>query len=393
MYEFDRIIDRRGKNSAKWDSRLIGEGEGQLLPFWVADTDFAAPKEVQEALQKCVDHNLYGYSLPPKGCAGAVADWQERRNGFFVKEEWVGFIGGIDSGLAAAVCACTEPGDGVLIQPPVYGPFFETIEKNGRKVLASPLIVKDGRYVPDFEDFEKKAEEAKLFMLCNPQNPTGRCFTREELWRLARICLEHGVTIVSDEIHGDIVFQGHTHIPVASLSPQIGANTITFTSAAKTFSLAGLSASAVIISDEGLRRRFDQEKEKRCLNTGILGLVAMEAAYRYGDAYRDELLAYLQENRDFAIGYLRDRIPELHLFCPEGTFLLWLDCSALLLTGEELDDFFKEAGVKLGMGSSFRPETGVFARMNFACPRAVLKEGLNRMEKAVANRRLKMMEK
>ncbi len=393
MYEFDRIIDRRGKNSAKWDSRLIGEGEGQLLPFWVADTDFAAPKEVQEALQKCVDHNLYGYSLPPKGCARAVADWQERRNGFFVKEEWIGFIGGIDSGLAAAVCACTEPGDGVLIQPPVYGPFFETIEKNGRKVLASPLIVKDDRYVPDFEDFEKKAEEAKLFMLCNPQNPTGRCFTREELWRLARTCLEHGVTIVSDEIHGDIVFQGHTHIPMASLSPQIGANTITFTSAAKTFSLAGLSASAVIISDEGLRRRFDQEKEKRCLNTGILGLVAMEAAYRYGDAYRDELLAYLQENRDFAIGYLRDRIPKLHVFCPEGTFLLWLDCSALLLTGEELDDFFKEAGVKLGMGSSFRPETGVFARMNFACPRAVLKEGLNRMEKAVANRRLKMMEK
>lgn len=393
MYEFDRIIDRRGKNSAKWDSRLIGEGEGQLLPFWVADTDFAAPKEVQEALQKCVDHNLYGYSLPPKGCARAVADWQERRNGFFVKEEWIGFIGGIDSGLAAAVCACTEPGDGVLIQPPVYGPFFETIEKNGRKVLASPLIVKDDRYVPDFEDFEKKAEEAKLFMLCNPQNPTGRCFTREELWRLARTCLEHGVTIVSDEIHGDIVFQGHTHIPMASLSPQIGANTITFTSAAKTFSLAGFSASAVIISDEGLRRRFDQEKEKRCLNTGILGLVAMEAAYRYGDAYRDELLAYLQENRDFAIGYLRDRIPKLHVFCPEGTFLLWLDCSALLLTGEELDDFFKEAGVKLGMGSSFRPETGVFARMNFACPRAVLKEGLNRMEKAVANRRLKMMEK
>lgn len=383
VYEFDEIINRRENNSAKWDSRLIGEGKDELLPFWVADTDFTAPKEVQDALRKCVDHNLYGYSLPPKECVKAVAGWQERRNGFFVKEEWISFIGGINSGLATAVCAYTKPGDSVLIQSPVYGPFFETIEKNGRRVIESPLQRKDGLYVPDFEDFEKKAKEADLFMFCNPQNPTGRCFTKEELMNFARICLENDVLMVSDEIHGDVVFKGHKHIPIASLSEEIGAKTITFTSPAKTFSLAGFSASAVIISDKGIRERFEEEREKRCINTGILGLVAMEAAYRYGDEYRDELIEYLQESRDFAIGYFNNRIPEIYAFCPEGTFLIWLDCSRLFHTYEELDDFFKEAGVKLGMGSSFRPDDGTFARMNFACPRALLKEGLERIEKAV----------
>lgn len=383
MYEFDRIIDRRGKNSAKWDSRLIGEGEKELLPFWVADTDFPAPGEVQDALRECVDHNLYGYSLPPKGCAGAVAGWQKRRNGFSVKEEWIGFIGGINSALATAVCAYTKPGGNVLIQSPVYGPFYDVIEKNGRRVLESPLLVKDDRYEPDFEDFEKKAKEAELFMLCNPQNPTGRCFTKEELRRFAEICLANNVPIVSDEIHGDIVFEGHRHVPIASLSSEICANAVTFTSPAKTFSLAGLSASAVIISDEGMRKRFEEEKERRCINTGILGLVAMEAAYRYGDVYRDELVEYLQGNRDFAFRYFQERIPEIRAFCPEGTFLIWLDCSRLSLTYEELDDFLKKAGVKLGMGDSFRPESGTFARMNFACSRAVLKEGLERIEKAV----------
>lgn len=392
MYDFDQIINRREKNSAKWDSRLIGEGENELLPFWVADTDFPAPGEVQEALRECVNHNLYGYSLPPAGCAEAVAGWQERKNGFSVKEEWIGFIGGIDSGLSAAVCAYTKPGGKVLIQSPVYGPFFETIEKNGRTVLDSPLCIKDGRYVPDFEDFEKKAKEAELFMLCNPQNPTGRCFEEEELWRFAKICLANDVLMVSDEIHGDIVYRGHKHIPLASLSPEVCAKTVTFTSPAKTFSLAGLSASAYMISDEGLRERFEKEKEKRCMNTGILGLVSMEAAYRYGDAYRDELIQYLQENRDFAVGYFRERVPEIRAFSPEGTFLLWLDCRRLSLTDEGSDDFFKKAGVKLSMGNSFRGEGGSFARMNFACPRAILKEGLKRIEKAVTYGRIKNSE-
>lgn len=379
MYYFDEIIDRRGKNSAKWDSRFIGEGEKELLPFWVADTDFAAPKEVQEALCACVEHNLYGYSLPPEGCKAAVAGWQKRRHDFCVSEDWICFVGGIDSALSAAVCAYTEPGDGVLIQTPVYAPFLETVERNGRIVLENPMVIRNGRYVPDFEDFAKKAGSAKLWMFCNPQNPTGRCFTGEELEKFAKICLENDVIMVSDEIHGDIVYEGCRHIPLASVSEKIRERTVTFTSPGKTFSLAGLSTSAVIISNQKLRHAFEREKEKRCLGANILGLEAMEAAYAHGDAYADRLLSYLQSNRDFALDYFKEKIPAIRAFSPEGTFLLWLDCGKLMLSEKELEAFFLLAGVKLSMGSAYGAGGEQFVRMNFGCPLEVLKEGLGRI--------------
>lgn len=383
MYNFDEIIDRRGKNSAKWDSRFIGTGKEELLPFWVADTDFAAPKKVQEALQTCVEHNIYGYSLPPKGCAKAVADWQKERHGFFIKEEWVEFTAGIDSALSAAVSAYTKPGDGILIQTPIYSPFFETVERNGRKVLENPMLIKNGKYVPDFQDFEKKAKEAKVWMFCNPQNPTGRCFTKEELESFAEICLKNDVLMISDEIHGDIIFDDHIHIPLASLSEEIRSKTITCTSASKTFSIAGLAASAIIIADEKLRKQFSKEKEKRCINTGILGLIAMEAAYTYGNHYADQLVRYLQNNRDFALDYFNTKIPKIHAFSPEATFLIWLDCKELMLSGKELENFFTSAGVKLSMGCAYKAGNESYARMNFACPRKLLEEGLKRIEERV----------
>ena len=383
MYNFDEIIDRRGKNSAKWDSRFIGAGEEELLPFWVADTDFAAPKEVQEALAECVNHNLYGYALPPEGCAAVAAAWQQRRHGFSVSEDWINFVGGIDSALSAAVCAYTEPGDGVLIQTPVYTPFFETVIQNGRRALMNPLVLKNGKYVPDFEDFERKAKEARLWMFCNPQNPTGRCFTKEELKHFGDICLRNNVIMVSDEIHGDIVFDGYSHIPLASVSEEIGAGTVTFTSPGKTFGLAGFASSVVIIADKKLRHAFEREKEKRCLSANILGLVAMKAAYAHGDAYADRLTAYLQKNRDYALDYFERKIPGIHPVSPEGTFLLWLDCSGLGIPAEKLEHFFQNAGVKLSMGSSYGAGGEQFVRLNFACPRRLLEEGLSRIEKAV----------
>lgn len=383
MYNFDEIIDRREKNSAKWDSRFIGTGKEELLPFWVADTDFAAPKEVQEALQTCVEHNIYGYSLPPKGCAKAVADWQKERHGFFIKEEWVEFTAGIDSALSAAVSAYTKQGDGILIQTPIYSPFFETVERNGRKVLENPMLIKNGKYVPDFQDFEKKAKEAKVWMFCNPQNPTGRCFTKEELESFAEICLKNDVLMISDEIHGDIIFDDHIHIPLASLSEEIRSKTITCTSASKTFSIAGLAASAIIIADEKLRKQFSEEKEKRCINAGILGLIAMEAAYTYGNHYADQLVQYLQNNRDFALDYFNTKMPKIHAFSPEATFLIWLDCKELMLSGKELENFFTSAGVKLSMGCAYRAGNESYARMNFACPRKLLEEGLKRIEERV----------
>ena len=383
MYDFDRIIDRRGKNSAKWDEHFIGKGDKELLPFWVADTDFSAPECVQQALLSCVQHNIYGYTTPPSGCAQAAADWQKRRHGFEAQADWAVFIAGIDAALAACVCAFTEPGDTVLLQTPVYAPFFETVEKNGRRVLENPMRLINGRYEPDFDDFAKKAKEAKIWMFCNPQNPSARCFTGDELLRFAQICLENDVLIVSDEIHADIVFDKRHHIPIASLSPEICKRTITCTSASKTFSVAGLAASVIFIADEKLRRHFEEEKERCCINTNILGLVAMEAAYRGGDHYADALVAYLQENRDFALDYIGREITGLRALKPEATFLMWIDCSGLGLPSEKLEGFFCSAGVRLSMGNTYREPTGQFVRLNFGCRRAVLQEGLSRIAEAV----------
>lgn len=383
MYDFDRVIDRHGKNSAKWDERFIGKEDQELLPFWVADTDFPAPKAVQRALAECVEHNLYGYSLPPAGCAKAAAAWQKRRHSFDARPEWAVFMAGIDSALAASIRAFTDPGDGVLIQTPIYAPFFEIPEKNGRHVLENPMRLVNGHYEPDFEDFEEKAKDAKLWMFCNPQNPTGRCFTKEELLRFAKICLENDVLIVSDEIHADIIFDGLKHIPIASLSPEICARTITCTSASKTFSVAGLAASVIFIADEKMRHQFKEEKDRCCNNTNLLGLVAMEAAYRDGDTYADELVDYLQDNRDFATDFIKQRLPGLRVLKPEATFLLWIDCSGLEIPAEKLEDFFRLAGILLSMGSGYREPTGQFVRLNFGCSRAVLEEGLSRISEAV----------
>lgn len=383
MYDFDTIIDRRGRNSAKWDERFIGKGDSALLPFWVADTDFPAPKCVQQALFDCVQHNIYGYSLPSVDCAQAAADWQKRRHGFEAQADWAVFMAGIDATLAVSVRAFTKLGDAVLIQTPVYAPFFETVEKNGRRVLESPMHLINGRYEPDFEDFARKAKEAKLWMFCNPQNPTGRCFTRSELLRFAQICLENDVLIVSDEIHGDIVFDGARHIPIASLSPEVCARTITCTSAGKTFSMAGLAASVIFIADEKMRRHFEEEKERCCMNVNVLGLTAMEAAYRGGDHYADALVEYLQGNRDFALDYIRNNIPLLRALKSEATFLLWMDCSRLGMPCEKLEEFFRSAGVRLSMGSAYRETTGQFVRLNFGCRRALLEEGLSRIAESI----------
>lgn len=382
MYDFDQMIDRRGKNSAKWDQRFVGKAEENLLPFWVADTDFPAPLAVQRALEDRVRHNIYGYFLPTDNCRSAAADWQRRRHGFMARPEWAVFIGGIDAALAAAVCAYTKPGDGVLVQTPNYTPFFETVKNNGRKVLENPMKMENGRYIPDFEDFERKAKKAGLWMFCNPQNPTGRCFTKEELEQFARICLENDVIMVSDEIHGDIVYKGNVHIPMASLSAEICKKTITCTSPSKTFSVAGLASSVIFIADKGLRRQFENEKEKRCLNINSLGLTAMEAAYREGDEYADELVDYLQKNRDFAMEYIEREIPKIRVLAPEATFLLWMDCGELRIRGEELERFFIRSGVRLSMGSAYGDRSGSFARFNFGCPRGLLEEGLKRIARA-----------
>lgn len=383
MYHFDETIDRRGHNSAKWDRRFIGEGENALLPFWVADTDFRTLPEVNAALAECVEHGIYGYTLPPEGCAAAAARWQKVRHGFEVREEWITFLAGIDCAISTVIQAFTQPGDGVLINTPIYTPFFEKVLENDRQVVSSPMKLVNGKYELDFEDLAEKAKTAKLFLFCNPQNPSSRAYTREELEKIGRICTENDLLILSDEIHGDIVFDGRPHIPIASLSQELAQRTITCTSPSKTFSVAGLVASAIIIPNEELRSQFEAVKERNCINTNILGLVAMQAAYTYGDSYADQVTAYLQENRDYALQFLRERVPEITPVVPEATFLLWMDCSGLGLAREKLEGFFIGAGLRLSGGTAYQEPTGQFARLNFGCTRATLKAGLERLEQAV----------
>ncbi len=384
MYQFDEVIDRRHTNSAKWDERFIGTAEEDVLPFWVADTDFRALPQINEALARCVSHGIYGYALPPVNCARAAAQWQETRHGFRAQEEWATFIAGIDCALATALQAFTQPGDRILINTPIYTPFFEIAEKNGRTIVDSPMVLRDGTYEFDFEDFEAKAKTVKLWMFCNPQNPTARCLTREELTRLGKICADNDVLILSDEIHADIVFDGRRHVPIASLSPELSQRTITCTSPSKTFSVAGLTTSVIFIENEALRDAFRRTIERNSINTNILGLVAMEAAYTYGEAYADEVRDYLQANRDFAVDFLRRRVPRLEVIVPEATFLLWINCAGLGLPRTELEDFFRNAGLRLSGGTAYQEPTGQFVRLNFGCTRDTLARGLARIEAAVS---------
>lgn len=382
IYDFDTTISRIGHNSAKWGEEYIGSGSDMLLPFWVADTDFPAPDEVNEALRACVDHGIYGYVRPSASCLQAAASWQLRRHGFQAQPEWITVTPGIDCAMATAVQAFTEPGDKVLINTPIYDPFFEVIEKNDRETVDSPMELRDGRYEFNWADFEEKVRDCRIWMFCNPQNPEGRCFTEEELRKAGEICGKYGVLMLSDEIHGDIVYDGRKHIPLASLSKEFCGRTITCTSPSKTFSVAGTAASVIFIENETLRNRFRAVLSKNSPGVSCLSLVAMEAAYTCGDDYADQLVAYLQGNRDYILDYLRKYLPQIKPIFPEAMFLVWLDCSGLGFTAEELPGFFQKAGVRLSMGDAYRERSGQFVRLNFGCARATLTAGLERIRKA-----------
>ena len=382
IYDFDTTISRIGHNSAKWGEEYIGSGSDMLLPFWVADTDFPAPDEVNEALRACVDHGIYGYVRPSASCLQAAASWQLRRHGFQAQPEWITVTPGIDCAMATVVQAFTEPGDKVLINTPIYDPFFEVIEKNDRETVDSPMELRDGRYEFNWADFEEKVRDCRIWMFCNPQNPESRCFTEEELRKAGEICGKYGVLMLSDEIHGDIVYDGRKHIPLASLSEEFCGRTITCTSPSKTFSVAGTAASVIFIENETLRNRFRAALSKNSPGVSCLSLVAMEAAYTCGDDYADQLVAYLQGNRDYILDYLRKYLPQIKPIFPEAMFLVWLDCSGLGFTAEELPGFFQKAGVRLSMGDAYRERSGQFVRLNFGCARATLTAGLERIRKA-----------
>ncbi len=392
-YNFDKIINRKGTNCLKYDYAVERGKPADVLPLWVADMDFTVSEEITKSLHAAVDHGIYGYTQPKDAYYNAVVNWMEKNHNWKTQREWIVKTPGVVFALGAAVRAFTNPGDAVLIQKPVYYPFTNIIRDNDRKVVDNTLVYertsaqKGNGYRIDFHDFERKIEQEhiKLFILCNPHNPVGRVWTREELQQLGEICLRHHVIVVSDEIHNDFVYPGYEHTVFANVDPRFAEFTVTCTAPSKTFNLAGLQISNIFISNDGMREAFQKEIDKTGYDEpNALGAVACEAAYRGGEEWLEQLRAYLLQNLNFLRTYLQEKIPKIHLVEPEGTYLVWLDCSELGISGKELDQFIVEkAGLWLDGGSMFGPSGADFQRVNIACPRATLELALDKLKAAV----------
>lgn len=385
-YDFDQVIDRWYTRSSKWDGMEERFGTKDALPMWVADMDFQSPPEVVEALVERARHGIFGYTVRPDSYYGAIIEWMNNRHGFQIDKEWIRHSPGVVSGLKFIVDALTEPGDQVIIQTPVYYPFARLLTVGEREVVENPLRFEDGQYLMDFDDLEEKAAAgAKMLILCSPHNPVGRVWTKEELERLGEICLRHNVLVVADEIHGDLIYPGNTHVPFGSISDTFATRSITCIAPSKTFNLAGLQTSALIIKDKQLRDRVTVQIMNHFVQgANAFGVVALEAAYRHGGPWLNELMGYLQGNLDFLTEFISTRIPVIPVIRPQGTYLVWLDCRQLGLDTEQLDDFMlHNAKIALDEGHIFGTGGAGFERINIACPRSLLKQALEQLESAV----------
>lgn len=389
-YDFDKVINRYNTSSVKWDEVQSVYGEKDLLPMWVADMDFPSPAPVIEAISEKAAYGIFGYTSRSASYFEAVIGWMERRHKWSVQKNWICHSPGVVPALSTIVLAFTNPGDKVVIQPPVYYPFRNVVEQNGREVLHNPLKYTDGRYTMDFEQLRSLLDPSvKLLILCSPHNPVGRVWTKEELTELGNICLEHNVMVVSDEIHSDLLLADQVHTPFASISERFAQNSIICTAPSKTFNLAGLQISNIIIPNKRLREVFQNKMNALSLQLGnTIGLSATESAYRHGEEWLDQLLVYLRQNLDFLTRYIEEHIEGIKVIKPEGTYLVWLDCRELGLDAKGLERLIqKQAKVALDEGYIFGTEGEGFTRINIACPRSILAEGLRRIERAVASHR------
>lgn len=392
-YNFDQVIERRNTNCSKWDQNAALFGWEGLLDMWVADMDFPSPEPVVEAIRRRAEHPIFGYTFPSESLYEAIIGRLHRYYGWRVQKEWIVFTAGVVNGLHSAVEAFTRPGDEVIVQPPVYYPFYGAIKNTGRQVLHNNLKFDGARYTMDlpglagrFEPvttFPVRVPRARALILCSPHNPVGRVWTREELLALGDICLKNDCLILSDEIHCDLLVKGARHTVMAALSEELERRTVTFMSASKTYNLAGLSTSFVIIPDERLRRAYADARAGH--NSGnIFGFEATEAAFSYGDEYLEQLREYLNGNLRYFAKFIETRLPQLKLIQPEGTFLAWVDMRGLGMNALELQKFVREkAKLALDDGYAFGPGGEGFQRFNLACPRSVIQEALTRLEKAV----------
>lgn len=386
-YNFDKIIDHKGRNGIKHNLYEPFFGSNDLLPMWVADMDFETPDFIMDAIiKRASTYPVLGYFHHADEFYDLFIGWMKKRHQWEIKREWISFSPGLVTGLAMIVQAFTQPGDKVIVQPPVYNPFFSVIKDQGRILLENPLVIEEGRYKMDYEDLEQKLKDgAKMIILCSPHNPVARCWTQEELRRLGELCLRYNCLVVSDEIHSDLIMPGHTHTPMAKLSSEIAKNTITCISPGKTFNIAGLSTSNIVIPDPELFKKYESRLEQMHLQSGnVFGDEALIAAYTHGEEWLKELLAYLDENVRFAKEYLKNNLPLLKMYDHEATYLLWLDFRAYQLSREELNHRMVSKGkLALNEGALYGNEGSGFLRMNLACPKATVEEALKRIVYAI----------
>ena len=384
-YDFNSVTDRHHTNSIKTDLAVARGKPEDVLSLWVADMDFPTAPQILDALHKKVEHGIFGYSVPDQSFYEAVKNWQKTEHNFEINRHWIVTTPGVVFAIATAVKAFTQKNEAVLIQTPVYYPFKNMIVQNERTLVTSSLVQKDGKYQIDFEDFEKKIIEnnVKLFILCSPHNPVGRVWRRRELEQLSQICLRHNVIVFADEIHNDFVFEPNKHIVFSTISDEIAQNCIVSTSASKSFNLAGLQFSINFIQNPELKSRFKKEIDRTGYDEpSIMGLVATQAAYEYGRKWFFELKNHLKSNLDYLRTFLKERLSKVRLIEPEGTYLIWLDFSALGYSDAELDDIIvNKAKLWLDRGTMFGPEGANFQRINIATPRPVLQDALERLEK------------
>ena len=385
QYDFDKLIDRRGTDALKTDAVQGIWGRNDLLPLWVADMDFATPPFILDALRKRLEHEIIGYTMRTPQWASSIVAWQQNRYGWQVQPEWLNFVPGIVPGIAFVVSCFTEPGDAILIQPPVYHPYFHVPQNLGRTLRESPLDLVDGQYQIDFERFERDVRGCKLFLLCHPHNPGGRVWTAEELHRMAEICSREGVFVVSDEIHADLTLPPYHHVPFAKVSAQAAECSITLMSPSKAFNMAGLTSSYSIISNDALRERFHRHLEHSELNLGhAFAFISVAAAYSHGTEWLDQMLQYVQGNIDYIAQFLASELPQIGMIRPQASYLVFLDCRGLGLSVEKLNELFVEkARLALNTGAMFGREGEGFMRLNVASPRSVIVEAMQRLKAAV----------
>ena len=385
--DFDVLVDRRNTDCVKWDGLKDIYGRDDILPLRIADMDFKSSPKIIEAIIDRAEHGVFGYPLDSMKIFQPFIEWNRRRNSLHIDEEWILTCPGIVTAFCLGILAYTKEGEKVMIQTPVYPPFHSGVKNNGRVLIENELMERDGYYTIDFEDFEKKIkhDNVKLFILCNPHNPIGRVWSKEELEKMADICLKHDVKIFSDEIHSDLIFPGNKFTSILSLNEKYRSITAAAVAPSKTFNIAGLSSSIVLIPGEDMRKRYEKISEGVAIGgLNIFGLTAMEAAYKYGEEWLEEALKYIEKNSDYMEGFIEENMPEVKYRKPEATYLGWLDFRKIFPSSKDLDVFLiDKAKVALNSGITFGKSGEGFVRINLGCPRSILIEALNRIKNAL----------